>query len=311
MRTKGYEACSGCSLCLLACPVWHATRDIRLTPHGRSKALQHGVAVSELAESMGSCTLCGACEPACPEDMALVDMVLDLRARLGRGAVHAPAGIQHAGEGRATAAAVQIIPDRALADKAELLMHVGKLLNADVAADDGADIATALEAGAKVPVERMERFLASLRGAQRLIIGDGLLYRKLGECLPSVRRESLGAALSGMDVLAGKLSRKDFYVIEPRVYHADRERLVGHYDGLRRRTGCSMNLDLQRLAVPTTAGSLASVSGASRVDVQEQARWMLEGCEFERIVVEDLNDVGVFSTVAGVPVVHIAELMES
>ena len=38
-----YAACSGCSLCLLVCPVWRRRRDdLRLTPHGRAKALQHG-----------------------------------------------------------------------------------------------------------------------------------------------------------------------------------------------------------------------------------------------------------------------------
>jgi ferredoxin len=55
---KGYAACSGCSLCLLVCPVWRATRDIRLTPHGRAKALQHGASAGfdpvAIGEYLGS-----------------------------------------------------------------------------------------------------------------------------------------------------------------------------------------------------------------------------------------------------------------
>ena len=78
-RAKSHASCHGCSLCLLACPVWRQTRDVRLTPHGRAKALQHGASAEDLAASISSCTLCGACEPACPEQIPLVDMILELR----------------------------------------------------------------------------------------------------------------------------------------------------------------------------------------------------------------------------------------
>jgi Fe-S oxidoreductase len=74
-----FSSCHGCSLCLLSCPVWRQTRDVRLTPHGRAKALQHGATAADLHASIASCTLCGSCEPACPEEIPLVDMILELR----------------------------------------------------------------------------------------------------------------------------------------------------------------------------------------------------------------------------------------
>jgi len=79
---QGYAACSGCSLCPLVCPVWRHTHDLRLTPHGRAKALQHGAAIADIKPSVEACTLCGACEPVCPENIGLVDMLLDLRRAL-------------------------------------------------------------------------------------------------------------------------------------------------------------------------------------------------------------------------------------
>src|ERR1019366_7760567 len=77
-----YASCSGCGLCLLVCPVWRRQRDIGLTPLGRAKALQHGAVAADIAESIQSCTLCAACEPVCPEEIALVAMTLDLRREL-------------------------------------------------------------------------------------------------------------------------------------------------------------------------------------------------------------------------------------
>ena len=73
-----YAACSGCSLCLLVCPVWRQTHDPRMTPEGRAKALQNGAAVGEIATSVLTCTLCGACEPVCPEEIDLVKDFSDM-----------------------------------------------------------------------------------------------------------------------------------------------------------------------------------------------------------------------------------------
>jgi ferredoxin len=320
---SGYQACTGCSLCLLACPVWRATRDIRLTPHGRARALQCGATAGELAASIDACTFCGACEPACPEDIGLVAMMVDLRAELARHAPERVARVRNrmeqamGGETRATVppasrAAMLLVPDKALRDDPALLKRMAGLLGASgrvaVTQDDGADIALALEAGAAIPDARLACFLAPLRRAKRLIVGDGMLIRALRGWLPGVHIETLGVAASSMAGVRDKLHASDLYVIEPRAYHADQERLVKYYDALRASLGCSMNLDLQRLAIPTTAGSLPVQPGRSRVDVRDQARWILEGREFSRIVVEDLNDIAAFTAVTDKPVVHLAQL---
>ena len=107
---RDHSACSGCSLCLLVCPVWHQTRDIRLTPHGRAKALQHGATAGDLAASIASCTLCGACAPACPEEIDLVGMILDLR----RQQPLAPARSKAIASGHPRSASTLLLPGAAL-----------------------------------------------------------------------------------------------------------------------------------------------------------------------------------------------------
>jgi len=81
-------------------------------------------------------------------------------------------------------------------------------------------------------------------------------------------------------------------VIESRAYHADYQRLVGHYDRLRMERGCATNLDLQRIAIPAA-----------------EADWILKGRRVDRIVVERLEDALAFET-HGHPVVHVAELAD-
>ena len=112
--------------------------------------------------------------------------------------------------------------------------------------------------------------------------------------LPGLMRRTPGEALSSKVSVRRKLGTTDLYVIEPRAYHADYERLVGHYDRLRKETGCMLNLDLQRIAIPAVM----------------EAAWILQGRNPARIVVESQDDRAAFERVCDIPVVHVAELAE-
>jgi heterodisulfide reductase subunit C len=293
-----FSSCHGCSLCLLSCPVWRQTRDVRLTPHGRAKALQNGAIAADLHASIASCTLCGACEPACPEEIPLVDMILALRR-----SQPLPSEPSKVTTDAAVTAENVLLPGEALRTDAERLKRIASLLDIAVAADDGSDISRAIECGAELAPDRLSGFLNSLSGAARLVVADGLLLRKLREWLPEARVVSLGEALSTLDAVRARLRATDLYVIEPRAFHADHARLVRHYDGLIKARNVKTNLDLQRFAIPTCASS-----AATRVDPLDQARWILQGRAFERVVVEDAADCAVFARVTDRQVLHIGDL---
>src|SRR5579862_7585147 len=196
----GYAACSGCSLCLLVCPVWRHTRDLRFTPHGRAKALQHGATVADIVPSVEACTLCGACEPACPENIDLVGMLLELRRALPPSVRAQNLHVRMEAETAHPPAAPRASPGVMLADAAlsrnpPLLARI-RMLMGDAAViktgnDAGADIAQALEIGAAVPPQRVERLLAPLRFCKTIIVADGLLLRHLRAWLPLARIVSL------------------------------------------------------------------------------------------------------------------------
>lgn len=313
MRTFAEHAsCSGCSLCLLVCPVWHQSGDIRLTPHGRAKAQQHGAAPAELAGSAASCTLCMSCEPICPENLPLVDMILDLRSHRPLSPRRITAMLEAAAAREVAQWLVDspvLLAGEALSADRTRLERTRRLLGAHFvcAQDDGRDIALALEAGVPIPESRLVRFLSPLRSARELVVAEGLLLRALLEWLPGKSCRGLGEALSRMPGVRARLRRSDLYVIESRAFHADHERLIRHYDTLRAELGCAMNLDLQRIAIPTTASAAQHVLGLQTMELERQTRWILEGMKVERIVVEDPRDVAAFRT-AGVPVVHLADL---
>lgn len=315
--SKGFADCSGCGLCQLVCPVWQQQRDIRLTPHGRAKALQHGAGVADIAASLDSCTLCGACDPMCAEKIDLTGMTLDLRNALAqqRG--------QHSVRFRNTmavpySAACLLLPDAALRRDEGRLARIVALFGGDeriaVGADDGADIALALEAGTPVPERRLDSFLSSLRRCSQVVVADGLLVRQLRLWLPGSAVTGLGEALSRLDAVRSRLQADDLYVIETRAFHADHARLVGHYDRLRHDRGCLLNLDLQRMAIPATARSLPQRLGAQAIDDTAQLDWLLRGRQPRRIVAESLDDLAALGTVArqmGIPALHAADLAEA
>ncbi|MBE0624801.1 MAG: (Fe-S)-binding protein [Burkholderiales bacterium] len=316
---RDYSACSGCNLCLLVCPVWRRTHDFSLTPHGRAKALQFGAAAGDIAASVQSCTLCAACEPVCPEEIRLVAMTLDLRRQLPQPAAMADllAGMQTRASPSAAPAlssATVLLPGPALRDRPSTLARVRALLQRSGAtalgADDGADIALALEAGGEIAQRRLDRFLRPLHGVKKIIVADGLLLRHLQPLLPGSKIIGVGEALSGLAAVRSALRAKDLYVIEARAYHADYQRLVRYYDSLRAAAGCSFNLDLQRIAIPAAARSLPQRLGLEAVDDGVQLRWILQGRKVTRIVVESMEDRAAFEQYGECPVVHLADLVD-
>lgn len=304
-----HASCSGCGLCQLVCPVWHQKRDVRLTPLGRAKALQNQANIPVLAASIDGCTLCGACEPVCPEEIPLVDMILQLRTSqpLQRDVVLARLATAPESKGIPPAATLLLAGSALGADDARL-NRVLSLLGATRARDEGADIALALEAGVPIPGQRLKRFLETLREAKQSIVAEGLLLRDLRRRLPRKKIVGLGEALSKLESIRGKLRASDLYVIEPRAFHGDYQRLIGHYDALRAAFGGAMNLDLQRIAISTTASAAQHALGAPAISIAEQVRWILEGRSFERVVVEDVNDCAAFAAATDRPVLHLADL---
>jgi hypothetical protein len=207
-----------------------------------------------------------------------------------------------------------LLPGAALREHAATVARAQALLGGtgaiSIADDDGADIALALEAGMAIPAPRLERFVRPLRGLKNIVVADGLMLRHLREWLPRSKSIGLGLALSGLAAVRRALRAGDLYVIEPRAYHADYQHLVKHYDGLRRTTGCTFNLDLQRIAIPATARSLPQRLGLESIDDTVQTRWILQGRNITRIVVESMEDSAAFARVSDRPVVHLADLAD-
>ena len=310
-----FSACSGCSLCLLVCPVWRATRDPRMSPEGRAKGLQSGADATELAVAVRACTLCGACEPVCPERIDLVGMTLGLRGLLADTSdILALRDRLARTDGRARDSHVLqenlLLCGAVLRNKVGLLARVLALTGCSMVEDDGEDIVLAVEAGMEIPQARREAFLRPLRGARTLVVENGLWLRPLRAWLPGVSMLGLGEALSSKPGVRRSLEKSDLYVIEPRAYHADYERLVGHYDILRAERRCAFNLDLQRIAIPATARGLGQSVQSEADDDEERARWMLRGHPVERIVLESEADRAGFLRLHGIPVVHLAELAD-
>ncbi len=307
---RDFPACSGCSLCRLVCPMWCARRDPRYSAEGIAKARQSGAAFGELAPALDACTLCGACDPVCPENIDLSAMIMDLRCEVPPHPelVALQVGYLQAAESAAPAAAgALLLPGAALRADPALLEKVTALLGIRAAQDDGADIAVALEIGGEIAPQRLRRFLDGLDG-RSLVVGDGLLLRQLRRWLPVARLQGLGEALSNLSAVRRRIASADFYVIEARAFHADHERLVAHYDALRKESGCAMNLDLQRIAMPPHASGYPGLRmGPAREDLA-QARWLLQGRTPARIVVENPAERALLRRVVDVPVLHLAEL---
>ena len=320
---KNYSHCYGCGLCTLVCPVWHQSRDICCTPHGHAKAMQSGGEIN--VEGLFNCILCGACEPVCPENINLMQMMLKLRQNVTSN--NANPGCKslsdknHSNQNKNMSHKVLLLADKALLEHTTLLDQTLKVLNTSSsnrvgqAQDNGCDISQALQSGFEISPQRLEEFLNSVKSAKKLIVSDCLLKRALQQWLPSMKIISLGYLLSSLPGVQNKLGATDLYIIECKSYNTDFERMVAHYNQLKYRSGCQLNLDLQRLAMPTGSITYEAKpefpSDKIKFDAGKQAQWILQGLSIERIIVESVADGIAMAKVTNKPIVQLAELLSN
>lgn len=308
-----HEICTGCSCCLLSCPVWNRTRDRSLTAQGRNKALQGGATVEDISNAIDSCLLCGACEPNCPEGNDIVGLTIEQRRLLNmtrngnpswypRSATNPAKGVSVPYEGLTLLAGNGLKDDKNLREA--VLKHLGK--ESILASDDGSDILRSIEAGLQVNKSRIDDFVYPLNSAGPLVLAEGGLRRHLKEWLPDKKIVGLGEALLSIGSIRRSLGPDDLYIIECRVYHSDYARLVRFYDRVRMDTGAQFNLDLQRIAIPTGTTSIQAYEDIEAAGCIEQLKWILYGRKVGRIIVETTADIEAFRRVTDIPVVHVA-----
>jgi len=304
--------CNGCGVCVLPCPAWWDSRDMMVTPRGILRALQADARAEDLQDTLFHCSMCGACEPACPLDIDILGTFRELR-----GAISAttPETARCPPPRNKTAGARPhrvLVPGPVLLRSPTLLDLVVETLGGSAAISvsdgDGHDLALALEAGAAVETEWVQEFLAPFGEARELVVVEGILHRFLRRRLPHLQVRGLAEALLRVQRIRRALRPGDFLVVDARSFHADHDRNLKWFHRVRQETGCELNLDLQRLAIPTTADATAGSRGARQSTVTTAIRWMLQGRKIDRIVAESPVELEAFRTHTDLPVVHLSEI---
>jgi len=318
-KNNGYDKCTGCHVCTLCCPVFQQTHDNVLTVFGRARALQGGASVKDLEESIVACILCGACEPACPFEIDTVNSTISIRSELAnendsqlveqilkKNTLKFPATSENKNSSYFLAGNI-LKANKALFSKTlELLNQDSKILTVE---NDGSELIKMIEAGLQPTGEQKEQFLKQFKGAKKLIVSDGLLQRFLKKWLPKIKIFSLGETLLNNSSIRSALKPSDMYIIETRGFNSDFKRQVKLYDKLRKETGCLLNLDLQRIAIPTGAACIQKQLDSNSIDPEKQIRWILEGHNPERIICENTEDMKPFQQAIQLKVIHVSELV--
>lgn len=289
MSELNFGDCIGCGLCILGCPAYEETGFDLLTARGRNKALQSGLTAAEMTEPIWACTMCGYCDAICPNEVHNVDIVLHLRRELAALGGAPP-------RAAAVPAAREVVVGCTIRERAPhlipsieaFLARIGR--PSTVAADEGCCGSLDVEAGRAMPAR-----------ARAGVVADPI-------CLEQYDAEFLGVlAMQHLDLFD---LRPPFYYFAPhRVVNRDHVRAYPLYDGLRRRFGCDMNLDLNRLARSTAAGSVQGLSGEHSRDVRAAVERLLAHSRAERVITCSPADYLAFKAWSGRETLFITECL--
>jgi len=295
MSDLNFGDCIGCGLCILGCPAYEETGFDVLTARGRNRALQSGLAASDMVEPIWACTLCGYCDAICPSDVHNVKIVLHLRRELaGTTNVRPDLGPP------ASAAAPALVLGCTIRERAphlipsihEFLRRIGRPSSApDGAPDKGCCGSLEVEAGRAMP----SRWVAG-------VVADPI-------CLEQYDAEFLGLlAMQHLDLF--ELTPPFYYFAPHRIVNRDHRRAYPLYDALRRRFDCDMNLDLNRLARSTSAGSVQGLSGRDARDIRAAVERLLAHSRAERIITCSPADYLAFKMYSGRETLFITECLQ-
>ena len=283
MSDLNFADCMGCGLCVLGCPAFEETGLDLLTARGRNKALQAGLAAPEMVESIWACTLCGFCDAICPSHVHNVDIVLKLRRDLaGTVAASAPVSRPLVLGCTIRERAPHLIPSiRAF------LTRIGR---ASDSVDEGCCGSFDVEAGRATRVR-----------ATAGVVADPV-------CLEQYEAEFLGVlAMQHLDLF--DLKAPFYYYAPHRIVNRDHARVYPLYDTLRRRFGCDMNIDLNRLARSTSAASVQGITGHNARDIPAAVARLLAHSKAERIITCSPADYLAFRMYSGRETLFITECL--
>jgi ferredoxin len=262
-----------------------------LTARGRNKGLQAGLAASEMVESIWACTLCGYCDAICPSDVRNVDIVLHLRRELAerdQGRDAAPAS-------RPSPASSALVLGCTIRDRAPHLIpsirrFLSRIGRPSDASSDACCGSLEVEAGRALRVK-----------VKAGVVADPV-------CIEQYDAEFLGAlAMQHLELF--DLEPPFYYYAPHRLVNRDHARMYPLYDGLRRRFGCEMNFDLNRLARSTSAGSVQGLSGHNARDISAAVARLLAHSRAERIVTCSPADYLAFRAYSGRDTRYITECL--
>jgi ferredoxin len=300
MSGLNFGDCIGCGLCVVGCPAYEETGFDVLTARGRNKALQSGLTAQEMVEPIWACTLCGYCDAICPSDVHNVQIVLHLRRELA--AVRpkpdtmgeAPSSVV-SGFRRTVPASRALVLGCTIRDRAphlipsiqEFLRRIGRPPGSP---DEGCCGSLDVEAGRAMPA----------RGKAG-VVADPI-------CLEQYDAEFLGVlAMQHLDLF--DLKAPFYYFAPHRIVNRDHARAYPLYDALRRRFGCDMNVDLNRLARSTSAGSVQGLSGRDARDIPAAVARLLTHSRAERIITCSPADYLAFKMYSGRETLFITECL--